>query len=256
METLNRFLCGLERLVNIITGIALAAVLLYAGYALWDNLRVYNAAGISGEIMHYKPTVEKNSTNPTLPELQAINPDVCAWLTLDDTDIDYPILQGENNAEYLNCDIYKKYSLGGSVFLDCHNNRDFTDRYSLIYGHHMDGGTMFGDIAKFDDETYFYGHQTGWLFVPGKTYKLEIYAFLHEDAYLSPMFDVQLNAEGYANRLSYIRNSAVHYRDIGADTEDQILALSTCSSATTNGRSIVVARMAGYTETGGEQETK
>lgn len=250
MEAVKRLIRGADRLVNLAVGIALAAMLLYGGYALWDTFKVYNQAGVSSEIMKYKPTVE-DASNPTLPELQAINPDVRAWLTVDGTNIDYPVLQGKNNSEYLNHDIYGKYSLGGSVFLDCRNSRDFTDHYSLVYGHHMDGGAMFGDITEFEDETYFNGHQTGWLFVPGKTYRLKIYAFLHVDAYSSPMFEVRPGAEGFAARLDYIKETAAYYRDIGVTADDRIVALSTCSSATTNGRSIVVAGLVEYTDAGG-----
>ncbi len=252
MEAVKRVIRGTDKLINYTTGLVLALVLLYGGYALWDTIKVYNRAGISSEIMHFKPTVD-DASNPSLSELQAINPDVCAWLTVEDTNIDYPVLQGKNNKEYLNRDFYGEYSLGGSVFLDCQNSREFTDPYLLIYGHHMEGGAMFGDITNFSEETYFNEHQTGWLFIPGKSYKLEIYAYLHVDAYASPMFDVELDLEEFAERLTYIMNTATHYRETGVMADDQIVALSTCSSATTNGRSIVVAKLVEYTDAGGDE---
>ncbi len=244
MEAIKRLVRGADKLVNMTVGLGLLMMLLYGGYALWDTIKVYHQAGISGEIMHYKP----EASNPTLSELQAINPDVCAWITVDDTRIDYPVLQGKNNKEYLNRDFYGEYSLGGSVFLDCHNSREFTDSYSLIYGHHMEGGAMFGDISKFEDKTYFDEHQTGWLLIPGKTYKLDIYAYLHVDAYSSPMFNVELDADAFAERLSYIKDMALHYRETGVKADDKIVALSTCSSAATNGRSIVVAKLVEYND--------
>lgn len=242
MEAVKRLIRGMERLFNIAVGVSLVLILLYGGYVLWDAYMVYSRAGVPDEIMKYKPS----PSNPTLSELQKINPDVCAWLTVDGTKINYPVLQGKNNMEYLNCDIYKNYSLSGSVFLDYRNNRNFTDSYSLIYGHHMDDGVMFGDLTKFGDETYFDAHRTGQLLVPGKTYNLEIYAYLHVDAYESPMFDVDLSEKDYAARLDYIRKSAVYYQDVGVKSSDRIVALSTCSSATTNGRSIVVAKLVEY----------
>ena len=54
--------------------------------------------------------------SPSLQELQKINPDVCAWLTVDGTKIDYPVVQGETNLEYINQDIYGEFALSGSIF--------------------------------------------------------------------------------------------------------------------------------------------
>ena len=107
----------------------------------------------------------------------------------------------------------------------------------------MDGGAMFGDLANFSDQKYFDVHRTGWLFLPGKTYSLQFYAFLNVDAYATPMFDVELNANEYEDLLSYIQTEAICWREIGVTPQNRIVALSTCSSATTNGRSILVARM-------------
>lgn len=242
METAQRLIRTADKLINFTVGLGLILVLLYAGYALWDAYTIYSKAGVSNEIMFYKPS-GKDAANPTLPELQAVNEDVRAWLTIDGTNIDYPVLQGKANTDYLNQDINREYSLGGSIFLDCRNARDFCDSYSLIYGHHMDGGAMFGDLANFSDQKYFDEHRTGWLYLPGKTYSLQFYAFLNVDAYATPMFDVELNANEYEDLLSYIQTEAICWREIGVTPQNRIVALSTCSSATTNGRSILVARM-------------
>ena len=69
----------------------------YSAYSLWDNAQVYAAADdVQSELMKIKPKVEEDG-GASFEELRAINPDVCAWLTLDHTKIDYPILQGEDN---------------------------------------------------------------------------------------------------------------------------------------------------------------
>ncbi|CAB1240618.1 NPQTN specific sortase B [Ruminococcaceae bacterium BL-4] len=248
MGVAQKLIRGADRLLDWLICIALLLALLYGGYALWDNFMIYRNTDLDSQIMKYKPT----PSNPSLSELQAINPDVCAWLTLDNTHVDYPVLHGTDNSRYLNTDFYGKYSLGGSIFLDYRNSADFTDSYSLLYGHHMDGGAMFGDIVNFENETYFTQHQTGTLILNGKTFKLEIYAVLHEDAYQSPMFQNVGNAGKYAQRLEYIKQHAVQYREIGTTVNDQILAMSTCASATTNGRSILIAQMVEENDAGGQ----
>lgn len=76
-------------------------------------------------------------------------------MTIDDTNIDYPVMQGEDNNEYLNKDPFGNYALSGSIFLDRRNNPEFKDYYSLIYGHHMEHGMMFGAIDEYLNEDYF-----------------------------------------------------------------------------------------------------
>ncbi|MBR1845920.1 MAG: class B sortase, partial [Oscillospiraceae bacterium] len=63
-------------------------------------------------------------------------------------------MQGETNGKYLNTDPYGEYSLSGSIFLDSRNAGDFSDSYSLVYGHHMADGMMFGALDAFFDEGY------------------------------------------------------------------------------------------------------
>lgn len=244
---MQKMVRGTDQLFNWLVRIALLLALLYSGYALWDNFMISRGANLDSQIAKYKPT----PSNPTLSELQAINPDVCAWLTLDDTHVDYPVLHGADNTRYLNRDVYGKYSLSGSIFLDYRNSPDFTDSYSLLYGHHMDGGAMFGDIVKFEDGAYFAQHQTGTLITSGKTFRLKIYAALHEDAYQSPLFDMVEDEEKYMKQLEYIRQHAVQYREAGTTASDRVLAMSTCASATTNGRTVLIARMVEENDAGG-----
>ena len=100
-------------------------------------------------------------------ELLAINPDVRGWLTIDGTHVDYPIVQGEDDMEYVNKGVYGEFSLSGTVFLDSENTSDFSDCYNLLFGHHMANGAMFGDVVRFTDRTYFEKHQTGTTFLSG-----------------------------------------------------------------------------------------
>ena len=70
--------------------------------------------------------------------MQALNPDVCGWLTIDGTHIDYPLVQGATNMDYINRDVYGEFSLSGAVFLDSRSKADFSDGYSIVYAHHME----------------------------------------------------------------------------------------------------------------------
>ena len=98
---------------------------------------------------------------------------MCAWLTVDGTKIDYPVVQGETNLEYINQDIYGEFALSGSIFLDSRNDRKFIDSYSLLYGHHMDNGAMFGDVMNYKEKEYFESHKTGTLYLNEQLEKRE-----------------------------------------------------------------------------------
>jgi sortase B len=224
----------------------LIVALLFGGFGLWDTWNIYHNAGIDSELLKYKPTATGEDTpNPTLEELQKINEDVCAWLTVDDTHIDYPVVRGRSNIEYLNRDVDGSFSLSGSIFLDCRNDNDFSNPYSLIYGHHMDGEVMFGEIPYFLEADYFQSHTSGTMFTPEHTYHIQWFACLETDAYDEQIYDPTAypNQESVSTLLDYMKSIATQYRDIGVSASDRLVALSTCASTTTNGRVILVGRL-------------
>lgn len=137
------FLKAANSIVNLFVVLLLCVAGVYAAYALWDNSQIYSSAfNVQADMLKLKPTVSEGDDTASFEELLAINPDVCAWVTLDGTKIDYPVLQGSTNLTYINKDVYGNFSLSGSIYLDTRNNRDFSDRYSLLYGHHMEKSAM------------------------------------------------------------------------------------------------------------------
>ena len=163
-----RIVRGADRILTGLLIVLLTMILAYACFALWDTWRIYNGAGVDESLLQYKP--ELNADNgDSFEELMALNPDVCAWLSIEGTHIDYPVVQGTDNVTYVNTDVYGAFSLSGSIFLDYRNAPDFTDSYSLIYGHHMDGEVMFGELAYFLEQAYFEEYPTGFLYLPERT---------------------------------------------------------------------------------------
>ena len=133
-------------LVSAVVVLFLVVAGAYSAYALWDNSQVYAAAdNVQAELLQFKPKAGADN-GASFEELLGINPDVCAWVTLDNTAIDYPVVQGEDNFTYVNTDVYGDFSLAGSIFLDVNCDKNFTDPYSLLYGHHMEESKMFGDL--------------------------------------------------------------------------------------------------------------
>ena len=227
-------------LVNNIVLIIIVALIAFAGYALWDSKQLHQAADKSNYAV-YKPTVENEGIS--FKDLQAINEEVFAWLTVYDTNIDYPVTQGPDNMKYVNTNAEGQYSLSGAIFLDYSNSKDFSDFNSILYGHHMAKKVMFGEIDEFVNRDVFETHRYGNLYFDGEDHGIEFFAFIHVDAYDSSVFTANVNDNARQAYLDNIFAKAIHTRDIGVTIDDRIVLLSTCSSDSTNGRDILIGRL-------------
>ncbi len=220
----------------------------YSIYALWDNQQVYSAAqDVQEDLLKLKPAPEADG-GASFQELLAVNPDVCAWITLDGTKIDYPILQGENLLTYINTDVYGKFALAGSIFLDTANDRTFQDAYSLIYGHHMANHQMFGDLDLYENETFFNQYTTGRLILPDRSYQLEIFACLLVPSSESAVFNPEQWLDDINGLLEFADSNAerIHpetMEKLRNEEHPQILGLSTCSTDFTDARTVILAGM-------------
>lgn len=244
MHTAAKLARAGDRLVSLLAAGLILLMLLYGGYSLWDTAMVFNGAFLSSDLLQFKPAAGDPDSNPTLAELQAINPDVLGWLTIDDTHIDYPVVIGETDMEYVNKDVYGDFALSGSIFMDSDNARDLSDAYTLVYGHHMDNGAMFGDVVEFVNTDYFESHQTGTLYLPDATYSIEIFACVQVDAFDSMIYDPLAQNGDVSELLNYVDEIAVQSRYIGVQPTDKVIGLSTCAEAETNGRVVIFGRLA------------
>lgn len=240
----------LESLFSLVLALALILAGSYSAYALWDNNQIYTAAeDVQAEMLSLKPTVgEDAEAGPSFEDLLAVNPDVCAWLTLDNTHIDYPVLQGEDNFSYINTDVYGNFALAGSIFLDSGCDNTFSAAYSLIHGHHMDHSRMFGDLDLYKEQKFFKENTTGTLLLPDKIYHLEIFACLVDSASEHSIYDVYRWQTDINGLIDYVSENAMYVhqetidRLLGLDNP-QVLAMSTCSSEYTDARTIILAAM-------------
>ena len=225
-----------DRLVGLAAGCLFSVLLVFSGYCLWDSATVVSGARVTPQLLKAKP--EQDS--PTLAELQAQNPDVCGWLTLDDTHIDYPVVQGADDLEYVNKAADGSFALSGAVFLSAANRADFSDAYNLLYGHHMENGAMFGDLTQFSESEYFADHTAGTLYAEGASYELQVFACVLTDAYDPVIYTPSTDPAALAE---YIRAHAVQYRDPPEGC--RVAAISTCDDSRTNGRVAVFAALKG-----------
>jgi len=226
--------------VNLTVLLVVLLLFVFGSYAMWDSRQVYQAAD-AARYEIYKPTGEDGGLS--FKELQAINPDVFAWLTVYGTHIDYPVEQGPDNMKYVNTNAEGQYSLSGAIFLDCNCERDFSCFPCILYGHHMEKSTMFGEIGSFADKAFFDARRYGMLYYDGQEHGLEFFAFVRADAYDNSVYRAKVGEEARQAYLELLLSKALHTRDLQMTAADRIVLLSTCSASSTNGRDILVGRI-------------
>ena len=204
-------------------------ILLIGVWQVYDNYYVFHHT-LDHSVLKYKPDPAHASAEAESP----ITGEMVAWLTVDGTNIDYPVMQGKDNVRFLNTDPFGQYSLTGSIFLDSRSSPDFSDSYSVIYGHHMDYGRMFGALDEFLDESYLKQHTSGTLMLGRNAEKvcaLEVFASMRVSAKESIVFDMRQDAI-----RQYLRD---HAAVLTVEKEDRILGLSTCTDANSMTRVVV-----------------
>ncbi len=233
--------------LSLFSGLLAAVLILYSGYVLYDTFYTENEAYSAWDVLkQYRPdfTDIEDSEVPTSTwdSMSEITPNYRAWVTIYDTTIDYPIVQGEDDLYYAMHNIYGESSLTGAIYLAAANTPDFSDNYNLLYGHHMDNGAMFGNLDLFMEREYFDAHREGILVTKDKVYDFTIFASIKTDAYAGEAYDLGGNKNLNALKI-FIENNALIYDAEASWTPEKVLAFSTCASATTNGRLLVYASL-------------
>ena len=238
-------------LVSLLAGLLAAVMILYSGYVLYDSFSTeYQAYSSSWDLLKYKPDAVSAQPSGGAKTLEEINEDYRAWLTIHETTIDYPVVQGEDDLYYASHDVYRNMSLTGAIYQAAANKGDFSDSYNLVYGHHMDNGAMFGSLDKFKEESFFKSHQTGTLVTKSGTYDVTLFAVVNTDAYESRVYSVGNRAgdvisflTGDRSRDAGVGTKVLVYDAETAKDAEKILALSTCADAETYGRLVIFGKL-------------
>ena len=180
---------------------------------------------------------EELPDNPiNFDELKAQNPDICAWIQIPGVNVNYAVLQSSDDAEdfYLNHDTQKKYKTAGSIYIQKINNKDFTDPNTVIYGHNMLNGSMFGTLKKFRNRQFFEENTTIYVYTPGHILTYTIYsAFVYDDRHILNSFNFGTD-KGFSAFLEQTLNPTSMVKNIregvNVTTNDRIISLSTCTA--------------------------
>ena len=197
-----------------------------------------SAAVTSAEAVQEAATV---TAADMLEAAEDVNSAVVGWITIPDTHIDYPIVQGEDNDFYLHNGFDGQYNYGlGCPFLDYRCEGDFSGFNSIVYAHNMDGQRMFADIALYKDESFFLSHLSGSLVLVNEVHDVSFFAYMDVPS-TAPVYDTAVGTDSEKQEyISYLSETAMYKKDIFIDENSHLLLLSTCTLEYDEARGVLV----------------
>ena len=166
-------------------------------------------------------------------QLKAINSDTVAWIRFEEPSIiSYPVVQGRDNDQYITQTFQANDNKLGAIFMDVANDPGFTDRNTILYGHHMNvGGAMFSQLNSYDDPAFREAHPYFYIYTPdGRVRTYEIFSAGVVSATLD---NYPTSFASDAEYLAYLQKALANSAyDMGVDldVEDRIVSLSTCTN--------------------------
>lgn len=163
------------------------------------------------------------------PSLQNLNKEIIGWIQIEGTEISYPVVKGTDNAYYLKHTFEKNANGAGAIFVDYTNSSDFQDCNTLIYGHNMKNGSMFGTLRKhFKDKESVPGKYI-WICTPEKNYRYEIFSSHVVDASGDAYTLFSEPDEQFAAYVEKMVSQSVVDFGVPVGQEDKVITLSTCT---------------------------
>jgi len=170
------------------------------------------------------------------------NEDIIGWLYCEDTPINLPIVQAEDNDRYLRRLIDGSWNMAGTLFADYRNSSEFSDWNTVVYGHNMKNDSMFGTLPNYKSQEYYDVHPIMWLLTPTGDYKIELVA-----GYVTPttsdVYSFGQSEEAVFSTVQQIMEKSTFTTDAELTQEDRFLTLSTCSYEYNNARYVLIGRL-------------
>ena len=243
----------LTKFGRILSDIVIVVCLVIAGFSGWNlykELHEYKESKETYEKLTPEVVIENPDTNEvdTAPlfdweKLKGINGDFVGWIRLDDSTVDYPFVQGTDNEYYLRHLFDGTYNNSGCVFMDVNNNRDFSDKNTILYAHNMKNGTMFASIEKYKDASYYDGHKVIHIYTEAATYDVYPVAGIvtdGQDDYVRTSFNDDNDFMSYVNRFV---SSSTFTSEQSIEASDRMIMLSTCNYDRNDGRYVLIGKL-------------
>lgn len=173
-------------------------------------------------------------------ELKSINEDTVAWIKIDGTNINYPIVQCDNNSKYVGHDINGRRSKGGCIFVDCNITNPFKNLNTIVYGHNLNNGAIFNDLEKYSNVQYAKQHNQINIYLPGNEERIyKIFAFCTVSETNTDIYNTSIiNLEKYYQKVEQYNQIDI---DENIDYSRPVIMLSTCTNRERSQRYVVFA---------------
>ena len=228
----------------------LICIAIFCVFNIYEKISEYKKANNVYETINesVNDTINKTEDKPSnsllakYNKLISDNEDYRFWLKMDNTNIDYPVVQSNDNAYYLDRDFNKNHLSSGSIFMDFRNNFD-SDKSVVIYGHNMRNDTMFGELDNFKRESFFKENNEFKIEYKDKTYTYKVFSVYIGDA-SENFLEVSFNSDNdYVDYLNKIKSKSLFKSDIEVSNKDKIVTLYTCSYEFDGARTVVNAKL-------------
>lgn len=171
-------------------------------------------------------------------ELQEINPDVCAWIVIDGTEVNYPVVYSKDNKNYLRTTMEGKNCTAGSIFMDCCCTTNFTTLNTILYGHNMKNGSMFATLHDYKDSAFYEKHPYVFICTPEKQTKYGILS-VHETRFSSDNYKTAFTEKEYEQFLFGEKEQALYETTCAIDKSKRVVTLSTCVNGSSQKRLVM-----------------
>lgn len=164
--------------------------------------------------------------------LLALNPDAVGYLQIPAIDILLPVVQGSDNEYYLSHTLTGESSKNGTLFIDCRNTDGIESRNTIIYGHNMKNGSMFGSLRKFMDKDFFTegDNKIFYFYIGNKIYKYEIYS-VHTTPAVSETYATEFESEdAFLSYTNAMIRASYHSTSVSMTGSSKTITLSTCTN--------------------------
>ena len=188
-------------------------------------------------------STERPSPQIDFDSLRAVNPEVVGWLTINGTNIDYPVAQHSDNDYYLHHLFTGEWNSSGCLLMDCHNQADFSGGHTIIYGHHMDNGSMFQNLMGYKGQPFFDEHPTARLITPDRSYIVEFFAGYVADVNSDAWRLDFISDRDFADWLAAALERSLFESSVIPTATDNVVTLSTCSYEFYNARFVLHGRL-------------
>lgn len=188
-----------------------------------------------------KDDTKEETFSVDFEKLLEMNSDVVGWIRFDEpSEINYPVVQGRDNEEYLKRTFEANTNKLGTLFVDVNNPGDFSGRNTFIYGHNMKNGSMFAQLLKYKDDSFYKDHPYFYIYTPdGKVRTYEIFsAGVVKDTSDSYIMDYADDA-AFQTYIDYIKQQSAYPTSAEVTTASKIVSLSTCTNVRDDERFLV-----------------